>query len=205
MKRFVLTIICIFAILLVSIYGLVRIVERQILEIDQMKQQIESLKLENQRLKNELKPYREAESYIRKVNPKAVKRVCQIVNGAKRYGLPFGLILLAAHAESDFRWDAVGLAGEHGPLQVMPGTFRAVGGVDFDNIDDCFEAGLLYLSMCYKKARGDYNLALAYYNGGLSCKNPLQVARRHVSRCRVIRQKSLIHEKRVIRWQRSSG
>lgn len=158
-------------------------------EIKELKNQIKSIKLENQLLKDELKPYQEAKAYIQRVNPGAVHRTGQIVNGAKRHDLPLKLVLLSIHAESDFNWNAVGRAGERGPLQVMPGTFKMVHRGNFGNMDDCFEAGLRYLSLCYKKSRGDYNLALAYYNGGLSCKKPLQVARAHVSRCNGIRRR----------------
>jgi len=158
-------------------------------QINLLETQIESLKLENQILKDELKPYQEAKAYIKRVNPGAVHRTGQIVNGAKRHDLPLKLVLLSIHAESDFNWNAVGRAGERGPLQVMPQTFQMVSKGDFLNPDDCFDAGLLYLSMCYKKARGDYNLTLAYYNGGLNRKQPLIAARAHVSRCRIIRQK----------------
>lgn len=158
-------------------------------EIKELKNQIKSIKLENQLLKDELKPYQEAKAYIQRVNPGAVHRTGQIVNGAKRHDLPLKLVLLSTHAESDFNWNAVGRAGERGPLQVMPQTFQMVSKGDFLNPDDCFDAGLLYLSMCYKKARGDYNLTLAYYNGGLNRKQPLIAAQAHVSRCRAIRQK----------------
>lgn len=158
-------------------------------QINLLEAQIESLKLENQILKDELKPYQEAKAYIQRVNPGAVHRTGQIVNGAKRHDLPLKLVLLSTHAESDFNWNAVGRAGERGPLQVMPQTFQMVSKGDFLNPDDCFDAGLLYLSMCYKKARGDYDLTLAYYNGGLNRKQPLIAAQAHVSRCRAIRQK----------------
>lgn len=191
MKRFVLSVLAVITILITAIYGLVQIVENQNEELNKVKTQLQELKLENKRLENELKPYREAESYIRNVNPKAVHRTGQIVNGARKHGLPLKLVLVATHAESDFQWGAIGKAGEHGPLQVMPDTFKMVHQGDFTNAEHCFEAGLKYMAMCYRKARGDHDLTLAYYNGGLSRKNPLYVARAHVNRCNSFRRRML--------------
>jgi len=159
-------------------------------EIKELKNQIKSIKLENQLLKDELKPYQEAKAYIQRVNPGAVHRTGQIVNGAKRHDLPLKLVLLSIHAESGFNWNAVGKLGERGPMQIMPQTFKEVMPEgDFNNPDDCFEGSLRYLVKCHKKARGGYELSLAYYNGGLNRKQPLIAARAHVSRCRIIRQK----------------
>lgn len=159
-------------------------------EIKELKNQIKSIKLENQLLKDELKPYQEAKAYIQRVNPGAVHRTGQIVNGAKRHDLPLKLVLLSIHAESDFNWNAVGKLGERGPMQIMPQTFKEVMPEgDFNNPDDCFEGSLRYLVKCHRKARGHFDLSLAHYNAGLNRKNPLVAARSHVSRCRTIRRR----------------
>jgi soluble lytic murein transglycosylase-like protein len=104
---------------------------------------------------------------------------------AKR--VPVRMILLAAGAEGGFWWRGVNLTGhqERGILQVLPSTMRSVMPEgDPQDFDDCFEAGLRYLAMCYAKAGGDSYLTVAYHNAGMGGRPDVALiaARAHIAK-----------------------
>jgi soluble lytic murein transglycosylase-like protein len=89
-------------------------------------------------------------------------------------------MLALGEVESNLRHDAVGTYGERGPLQVLPSTFRALGGKNIGNWRETTSVGVLYFSKCLKAAKGDYRLAAIYYNAGIGNKNDR--ARRYASK-----------------------
>jgi cell division protein FtsB len=183
--------------------------------IDYKDQMIKNLQAENDTLEQEINrlqeivgEIREIEEYIYTYNKAdTITKARKIYYGAKRHDLPVKLILIACNAESNFKWDAIGSSGEHGTLQVMPNTFKLVMPEgDFNNWDDCFEAGLRYLKLCYTKSNGDKMLTLARYNSGLgrNSEDAFHVARLHVSRCIGIRRNYEQHRRTTIATQGST-
>jgi len=87
---------------------------------------------------------------------------------AARHGVPPGLALRISKVESRHRCNAVGRAGERGPLQVLPATARGFG---YRNIAKAscasqIDAGMAYLRYCYREAGGNHRRAAACYNAG---------------------------------------
>ena len=93
---------------------------------------------------------------------------------AKAYGVPEALVYAVIHTESSFDSGAVSSAGAVGLMQMMPDTFKwLTDEILFDHL----ESGMLYdpetnikygtylLSRFYDRY-GDWELALAAYNGG---------------------------------------
>lgn len=91
-----------------------------------------------------------------------------VQQSAARHGVPTGLALRISKVESGHRCNAVGRAGERGPLQVLPSTARHMG---YRNIAraSCaaqIDAGMKYLRHCYKGAAGNHRRAAACFNAG---------------------------------------
>lgn len=91
-----------------------------------------------------------------------------VQQSAARHGVPPGLALRISKVESGHRCNAVGRAGERGPLQVLPSTARHMG---YRNIAGAscarqIDAGMAYLRYCYRAAGGNHRRAAACYNGG---------------------------------------
>jgi hypothetical protein len=111
----------------------------------------------------------------------------QIQAGAIAKQMPVRMVLLAAAAEGGFWWRGVNLTGHHerGILQVLPATMRSVMPEGHpEDFDDCFEAGLEYLALCYAKAGGDSYLTVAYHNAGVGGRPDvaLLAARAHIGK-----------------------
>lgn len=108
----------------------------------------------------------------------------QVYTSSKRYGVDPLLVVAVGGAESDWRINARGRKGEYGPMQLMPSTFRYLGGKDPSDWRENVDLGTKYLAMMLERAGGDERLAVAYYNAGPS--RPAHVVRslskRHVNR-----------------------
>lgn len=93
---------------------------------------------------------------------------------AMRQGVPVGLALSIAKAESNFRCNAVGRAGERGVMQIKPSTARGIGykgpASGLNNCATGIRYGMIYLKMAYKKANGNVYRAAILYNAGLGSK-----------------------------------
>lgn len=89
---------------------------------------------------------------------------------AEEYGIPVEILVAVGEQESRWQMDAVGAAGEVGPMQVLPSTAafaEAAIGRELDLTDpaDNVQAAAWYLRWCYDY-EGDWARALAAYNGG---------------------------------------
>lgn len=94
---------------------------------------------------------------------------------AESYGVPEGLVYAVIRTESSFDSGAVSPVGAVGLMQLMPSTFEWL---TDDKLFEHLESGMLYdpetnikygtycLSFLYDRY-GDWELALAAYNGGL--------------------------------------
>jgi len=87
---------------------------------------------------------------------------------AHKHGVPQSFALRVARVESGVKCGRVGAAGERGPLQVLP---RTAAGLGYKNIRSAScatqtSAGMKYLAICYRGARGNQFRAAACHNGG---------------------------------------
>jgi hypothetical protein len=94
------------------------------------------------------------------------------------------LVLAAMMQESSCNPAAVGALGERGPLQVTYKTFLQYGRGSFYDWRDTMTAGFKFMSALSKKAGGNKELTLAYYNAGpnLPPSKALHVAKNHIQR-----------------------
>ncbi|MEY2971071.1 MAG: hypothetical protein RLZZ599_1444 [Bacteroidota bacterium] len=91
-----------------------------------------------------------------------------VAASARKYGVPVDFAIRIAHHESGLRCNAVGKAGERGPLQVLPSTARGMGYKNIRN-SSCatqIDAGMKHLSICYKGMNGNRWLAAGCHNHG---------------------------------------
>lgn len=94
---------------------------------------------------------------------------------AEAYGIPENLIYSVIRTESDFESGAISRVGAIGLMQLMPDTFKWLtddilfehleGGMLYDP-ETNIRYGTYYLSYLYDRY-GDWELAIAAYNGGL--------------------------------------
>lgn len=93
---------------------------------------------------------------------------------AARQGVPVGLALAVAKAESNFRCSAIGKAGERGVMQIKPRTARGVGykgpASGLNNCATGIRYGMIYLKQAYRKAGGNIYRAALLYNAGIHSK-----------------------------------
>jgi soluble lytic murein transglycosylase-like protein len=98
-----------------------------------------------------------------------------IITMAGKYGLPVRRVAAMVMQESSGNPSSVGLAGEHGLMQMMPGALADVNasyGFSF-SFDDLFqpeiaiETGCAYLSWLSHQFGGDIDLATQAYNAGI--------------------------------------
>jgi soluble lytic murein transglycosylase-like protein len=75
-------------------------------------------------------------------------------------------LLAVGEVESRLNPYAVGRAGERGPLQVLPSTFRALGGRRLGDWRETTAVATRYFARCLRLAGGNYELATTYYNAG---------------------------------------
>lgn len=91
---------------------------------------------------------------------------------ARRQGVPEGFALRIAKIESGQRCDAVGprtrSGRAQGPLQIMPGSARALGhsGGPLNNCGAGLHYGMKHLAMCYRLAGGNQPLAARCHLAG---------------------------------------
>ncbi len=99
----------------------------------------------------------------------------QVGRAAGRFGVPRALVFAIIRQESTFAPDAYGRAGEHGLMQIMPGTARGIAAdLEMENFqpEDTFDPainikmGSYYISKQMSRQNGQVRLALAAYNGG---------------------------------------
>ncbi len=88
----------------------------------------------------------------------------QFAAAERHYGLPSGLLSAVAHAESNYRPDAVSTAGAVGLMQLMPATAQAFGVDPTDPAQSIDGAARLLKGELDKY--GSIPLALASYNAG---------------------------------------
>ena len=93
---------------------------------------------------------------------------------ADKYGVPENLVYSVIRTESDFESGAISGAGAVGLMQILPSTFKwLTSDVLFEHLNEgmLFDPetniryGTYYLSFLYDRY-GDWDLALAAYNGG---------------------------------------
>ena len=93
---------------------------------------------------------------------------------SEKYGIPEELVYAVIRTESDFESGAVSGAGAVGLMQLMPDTFKwLTEEILFDHLESGMlydpetnvRYGTYYLSFLYDRY-GDWELALAAYNGG---------------------------------------
>lgn len=86
---------------------------------------------------------------------------------ASRAGLPPEMVLAVIDVESAFNPYAVSSAGAQGLMQVMPFWREELGHRRLVDIDDNVLMGCTILRYYYDMEKGDWNRALARYNGSL--------------------------------------
>jgi soluble lytic murein transglycosylase-like protein len=93
---------------------------------------------------------------------------------ARRQGVPVGLAVAVAKAESNFKCSAVGRAGERGVMQIKPRTARGLGYKgSASGLNNCAVGilyGMIYLKQAYRKAGGNIYRAALLYNAGIHSK-----------------------------------
>jgi len=97
---------------------------------------------------------------------------------ASRAGLPPELVLAVIEVESDFDRFAISSAGARGLMQVMPFWVEEIGrpGDDLFDIRTNIRYGCAILRLYLEREGGDYQRALARYNGSLGQRRyPLKV------------------------------
>jgi hypothetical protein len=87
------------------------------------------------------------------------------IDAAGRNGIPEDLALKLIDAESSWDTKAKSSKGATGLMQVMPGTFKEMGGTDPNDPKQNIDAGMKYLGLQMKRYQ-DPALALAAYNAG---------------------------------------
>lgn len=93
---------------------------------------------------------------------------------AIRQGVPVGLAMAIAKAESNFRCSAVGRGGERGVMQIKPATARGIGyrgpSSGLNNCRVGIRYGMMYLKMAYRIAKGNVYRTALLYNAGIGSK-----------------------------------
>lgn len=93
---------------------------------------------------------------------------------AIRQGVPVGLAMAIAKAESNFRCSAVGRGGERGVMQIKPATARGIGyrgpSSGLNNCRVGIRYGMMYLKMAYRAAKGNVYRTALLYNAGIGSK-----------------------------------
>lgn len=84
---------------------------------------------------------------------------------SKKYGIDPELVRIVIDVESKYNKYAISRTGAMGLMQLMPITFKDMGGEDPFDIDTNLEAGIRYLSIQMKRFKST-ELALSAYNAG---------------------------------------
>lgn len=93
-----------------------------------------------------------------------------IAKAAEKYGVDPNLIKAVIQQESSFNERAIGLAGEKGLMQLMPGTAAEMGVKNAFNPEENIMGGTKYLAQQLEKYHGDVRLALSAYNAGTAIR-----------------------------------
>lgn len=84
----------------------------------------------------------------------------------KKYNVDPQMLKNIARVESGFNKDIVSNKGATGLMQIMPGNWKSLGITDAKDPTQNVMGGANLFSQFLKKANGDQELALRYYNGG---------------------------------------
>lgn len=94
-----------------------------------------------------------------------------VQEAAQKYGIDASFIKAIIHQESGFNPNAVSGAGAEGLMQLMPGTAKAMGvGNPFDVMQNV-DGGTKYIKSLIDAFKGNKELALSAYNGGIGRMN----------------------------------
>lgn len=102
------------------------------------------------------------------IDPKLAQ---QILDSAKKHGIPAHIAFGLVSAESQFKPNARGADGEYGLTQLMPATARGLGVNNPLDPAQNLEGGFRHLSGLGKKYDGNWELALTEYNRGVVAMN----------------------------------
>lgn len=107
---------------------------------------------------------------------------------AKKFNVPYVIAMKVAKAESGIKCGRVGLAGERGPLQIMP---RSATGLGYKNIRKAScatqtDAGMEHLAKCWHGANGYKRLAIACHNQGFGCLKTRKISRQGARYVRMV-------------------
>lgn len=166
-------------------------------ELYKLEQQVEQIKQRFNEIQEMLDnvqvilPYAAA---IRKCNSivPAMDVARQVVASAQKWAgdnwhsVAWDIVVMGA-VESNWDLSARGVAGEYGPLQVMPATAKQMGVKDITDWRQTVDAAIrYYVTVCLVKAQGDRDTAVAIYNAGPSrgIYRAKHIASRHVSKVR---------------------
>jgi len=86
-------------------------------------------------------------------------------NYSSKYGVDPKLVKIVIDVESEYNKFAISRTGAMGLMQLMPITFKDMGGKDPFDIDTNLEAGIKYLSIQLRRFNNT-ELALSAYNAG---------------------------------------
>lgn len=154
--------------------------------IEQLRQELAETERRLNEVESILREVQVIAQAISRFNPPTDPMVLagQVYVSSKRYGVDPLLVVAVGGAESDWRINVRGRHGELGPMQLMPSTFRSLGGKDPRDWRENVDLGTLYLSMMLERAGGDERLAVAYYNAGPSRPAHVvqSISKRHVNR-----------------------
>lgn len=168
-------------------------------QLQEQQARLEALRGELEELRSTLEltqqRLREYEAYYERIRPIAARLrpakgadpwaiAAQIERSSRRWGVDPWLVVAVGFAESSWNVNARGRMGEVGPMQVMPSTYRALGGKRLGDWRENIDIGTRYLAMMLDHARGDVRLAVAYYNAGPSRPAAVvrQISARHVEK-----------------------
>lgn len=168
-------------------------------ELQKQRAELEAIRGEMEQLRSNLEAAQERvqeyEAYYERIRPIASRLrsaqgadpwaiAAQIERSSRRWGVDPWLVVAVGFAESSWNVNARGRLGEVGPMQVMPSTYRALGGKRLGDWRENIDVGTRYLAMMLDHARGDVHLAVAYYNAGPSRPPAVvrQITAQHVER-----------------------
>lgn len=119
---------------------------------------------------------------------------------AMRQGVPVGLAMSIAKAESKFNCGAVGRHGERGVMQIKPRTARGVGyrgsPSGLNNCRTGIRYGMIYLRQAHRRAGGNVYMTALYYNAGLGTKRKKSAyAEKIVRECGCGRRSGKLHRR----------
>lgn len=99
--------------------------------------------------------------------PRIAPHSALFADAARSSGIEDAWLRAIAHAESDFRADAVSPKGAQGVMQLMPATALAYRVKDPFSPGQSIRAGAKYLASLLRRYKGDRRLAAAAYNAGV--------------------------------------